>query len=182
MAAGSTENPRAAPRTSGPRRTVASFHRYPDAESTVDYLLDNEIPGDRVAIVASDLRLVEEVTGRVGYAAAAAHGAAGGAAIGTLFGFVAGVLNWIEPLVTGFTLGLYGFVLGAILGAAVGAVLHRLTGRDFASVGRLDAGRYDVMVDEGHAKRVVELLEPRSTGQPSRERSSNGEPPSPEGD
>ncbi|MDQ4130805.1 MAG: hypothetical protein M3133_07445, partial [Actinomycetota bacterium] len=178
MAEARAENPRAGPLAGGPRRTVASFHRYSEAESTVDYLLDHDVPGDRVAIVASDLRFVEEVTGRVGYAAAAANGAAGGAAIGTLFGLVAGVLNWIEPLVAGITLAIYGFVLGAILGAAVGAILHRLAGRDFASVGRLDAGRYDLMVDEGHATRVVELLERRSTGSPRRDPSPDGEPPS----
>lgn len=181
MAAARAENPGAAPRAGGPRRTVASFHRYADAESAVDYLLDHDVPGERVAIVASDLRFVEEVTGRVGYAGAAANGAVGGAAIGTLFGFVAGLLNWIEPLVAGITLGLYGFVLGAILGAAAGAFLHRLTRRDFASVGRLDAGRYDVMVDEGHAARVVELLERRSTARPREVRSSDGDPASPEG-
>lgn len=181
MATPTTEHPRGASRAGAPRRAVASFHRYPEAESTVDYLLDHEVPGDRVAIVASDLRFVEEVTGRMGYAAAAANGAAAGAAIGALFGFVAGLLNWIEPLVAGLTLGLYGLVLGAILGAGVGAVQHRLTGRDFASVGRLDAGRYDVMVDEGHATRVVELLERRSTDESREDRSSDREPDSPEG-
>lgn len=181
MAAGRTENPRGAPGAGGPRRTVASFPRYLDAESTVDYLLDHEVPGDRVAIVASDLRFVEEVTGRVGYAAAAANGAVGGAAIGALFGFVAGVLNWIEPLVAGLTLVLYGLVLGAVLGAGVSAVLHRLAGRDFASVGRLEAGGYDVMVDEGHATWVVDLLERGSTYRSHEDRSSDGNPASPGG-
>lgn len=177
MAAASTDHPQGAPRAGGPRRAVASFHRYPDAESTVDYLLDNDVPGDRVAIVASDLRFVEEVTGRTGYASAAADGAVGGAAIGALFGLVAGLLNWIEPLVAGLTLGLYGLVLGAILGAAVGAVRHRLNRRDFASVGRLDAGRYDLMVDEGHVTKVVELLERRSPGRSRGDGPSNGESP-----
>ncbi len=181
MAAAGTENPRGAPGAVGPRRTVASFPRYSDAESTVDYLLDHEVPVERVAIVASDLRFVEEVTGRLGYAAAAANGAVTGAAIGTVFGFVAGVLIWIEPLVAGLKLGLYGLVLGAILGAAVGAVLHRLTERDFASAGRLEAGGYDVMVDEGHATRVVDLLERRSTYRSSGDRFPEGEPPTPEG-
>ncbi|HEV2773542.1 MAG TPA: general stress protein, partial [Thermoleophilaceae bacterium] len=157
------------------------FHRYADAESAVDYLLDHEVPGERVEIVASDLRFVEAVTGRLGYAAAAADGAAGGAVIGALFGFVAGVFNWVEPIGAGLMLGLYGLVLGAILGAAVGAVLHRFTRRGFASVGRLDAGRYDVMVDEGHATRVVELLERRSTDRSHEARSSDAESPPSEG-
>ena len=181
MAAARMEHHHGGPRAGGPRRAVASFHPYPDAESTVDYLLDQGVPGDRVAIVASDLRFVEEVTGRAGYAGAAANGAAGGAAIGALFGLVAGLLNWIEPLVAGLTLALYGLVLGAILGAAFGAVLHRFSRRDFDSVGRLDAGRYDVMVDEGHATRVVELLERRSTDRSREARSSDAESPPSEG-
>ncbi|MDP8942645.1 MAG: glycine zipper family protein [Actinomycetota bacterium] len=173
----------AAPRANPAQRVVASFRRYADAERAVDYLLDRGIPADRVAIVASDLRLVERLTARLGYAGAATNGAVAGAVIGALFGFVAGIFDWIEPLVAGLALALYGLVLGGLAGAVAGAVLHAVwrPRRDFSSVGRLEARRYDVMVDETRATEAVEVLESRRDGPPRHGGfdSGDGRPPEP---
>ena len=50
--------------TRAARRVVASFRAYADAEAAVDRLSDRGFDVDRAAIVARDLSLVEEVTGR----------------------------------------------------------------------------------------------------------------------
>jgi hypothetical protein len=55
---------------------------------------------------------------------------------------------------------LSGVLLGVLFGAVWGTVAHLLTGgqRDFASVSRLEAANYNVVVDESHyadAMRIV---------------------------
>ncbi|OLZ65271.1 hypothetical protein AVW11_17295 [Streptomyces amritsarensis] len=47
---------------------------------------------ERVAIIGHDLRLVEQVTGRIDYGRAALHGAASGALPGVLIGWLFGPL------------------------------------------------------------------------------------------
>ena len=158
---GGRDRLRAAPRASGAQRAVGSFDRYGEAEKAVDYLSDRRFPVDRTTIVASDLRAVEQATGRVGYARATLDGGATGAVIGMLFGFVAGIFNWIDPIVSGLALGLYGLVFGAVTGVIAGLALHALTRgrRGFTSIGHVEASRYDVLVDEDWAHEAARLLE-----------------------
>jgi len=156
-----------APRTSadpltgaGPRTTIAVFGRYPEAEQAVDTLADRHFPVDRVSIVARDLEMVEQVTGRVTTARAASSSAATGALLGVVLGLVFGVFNWVDPVVSGLALGLWGLLAGAIAGAILGAVGHLATGgrRDFASVHGLRAGAYEVTVDAELAEDAQRVL------------------------
>ncbi|HTF60280.1 MAG TPA: general stress protein [Actinomycetes bacterium] len=143
-----------------PRRVVASYSSYRDAERAVDFLSDRRFPVQRVAIVGRDLQTLEQVTGRMGYGRAALNGAAQGALLGLLFGWLFGLFNWVDPVVTSLTLALYGLLWGAVVGALLGLLLHALTGgrRDFASVGGVRATRYDVMVDEEVADDASRIL------------------------
>jgi hypothetical protein len=52
-------------------------------------------------------------------------------------------------------------VVGAILGAALGAIMHGAMGgrRDFVSVSRTEAERYEVMADDEVAEEAERLLE-----------------------
>ncbi len=142
------------------RRTVASYQSYPEAVRAVDYLADREFPVERLTVMAKDLRYVEHVTGRVDYWKAAGQGAASGAVIGAALGFFFGLFNWIEPLVSGVVLALYGLVIGALIGALTGVVGHALSGgrRDFSSVPRLDAGRFEVIADPEVADEASAML------------------------
>lgn len=63
------------------RRTIASYTTYPEAERAVDHLSDPGFPVQRLAI-RQDVRLVEQMTGRMGLGGAALHGAASRAPIG----------------------------------------------------------------------------------------------------
>ena len=54
-----------------PRRAIASYDSYAEAQKAVDSLSDEGFPVERVSIVAEDLRFVEQVTGRRGYGQAA---------------------------------------------------------------------------------------------------------------
>jgi uncharacterized membrane protein len=147
-------------RTRSPRRTIATFDSYADAQRVVDHLSDGGFPVDRVTIVGRDLKFVERVVGRMTTGRAALNGALNGAMIGALLGLLAGLIFTIDPNPVLPLLVLYGIVSGAILGALLGAALHAMTGgqRDFASVSALDADRFDVQVDDDVADRAAELL------------------------
>ena len=143
-----------------PRRVVASYGSYEEAQRAVDYLSDERFPVERTSIVAEDLRFVEQVPGRRGYGRAALQGAGSGAVIGVLFGFFLGLFSLFDPVSSALVLALYGLVFGAILGAILGLISFSITGgqRDFSSVGGMEAGRYNVMADEEVAEEASRLL------------------------
>ncbi|WP_405626051.1 hypothetical protein OG933_07405 [Streptomyces sp. NBC_00016] len=142
------------------RRPVASYKTYREAERAVDHLSDHEFPVERVAIIGEDLRLVEQVTGRMDYGRAALHGAASGAPPGALIGWLFGLVNWLDPVVSALLLALYGLIFGAIVGALFGMLLHTLQGgrRDFVSIRSMQPSRYEVVVDEQVADEAVRLI------------------------
>lgn len=80
--------------------------------------------------------------------------------IGAFFGLLLGLLGLVDPLVSALVLMLYGLIFGAIVGAIIGLISHVLSGgrRDFSSVGGIEAGRYNVMVDEEAAEEASRLI------------------------
>lgn len=142
------------------RRAVASFKTYAEAVRAVDRLSDQHFPVERVAIVARDLKLVEQVTGRRGYLEAALQGLVSGALIGVLIGWLFGVFNWFEPITSAFWLAIDGLWFGALVGALLGLLLQGLSRgrRDFDSVSGLSADRYEVLVDDEVAAEAARLL------------------------
>jgi uncharacterized membrane protein len=143
------------------RRTVASFPDYAQAERAVDYLSDQDFPVERVAIVGRDLRLVEQVTGRMGYLEAAMRGLASGALAGLLIGWLFAIFDWFDPAIARGWLIIDGFWFGALVGLVTGVVAHALTRgrRDFASIQAMAADHYDVEVDETFAEEAERLLQ-----------------------
>jgi hypothetical protein len=145
------------------RSAIASFASYEDAQRAVDALADRRFPVDQVAIVARDLRFVEQITGRRSYGKAALDGAVAGAATGTLLGFFVGLWSLVAPFTSAIALASWGLVVGAIVGAVVGVIGYAVSSgrRDFHSVRALAAGRYDVVVAPPvvePARRVLEEL------------------------
>lgn len=147
-----------------PRSAIASYDSYAEAERTVDYLSDQKFPVDRVSIVGKDMRSVEQVTGRLGYLGAAFQGAMSGATAGIFVGFLLSLFSLANPLVSGLSLAFYGLVFGAIVGAVFGLMGHALSRgrRDFSSVNRVEASRYDVMAEEDVAPDAARLLSKQS--------------------
>jgi hypothetical protein len=117
-------------------KVVATYPNYREAEAAVDYLSDQDFPVEKVRIVGRGLRLVEQVTGRLGSKEAAQRGLVAGALVGALFGWIFGLFDWINPLISAALLALYGLIFGAIVGALFGWLAHLALGgqRDFASV------------------------------------------------
>ena len=158
-----------------PRRTVASFATYAEAERAVDHLSDENFPVERVSIVARDLKLVEQVTGRRGYLQAALQGLASGALIGFLIGWLFGIFNWFEPITSAFWLAIDGLWFGALVGALFGLLMQALSRgrRDFDSVAGLSADRYEVLVDDEVAAEAARLLAELGTPGPAARAAKN---------
>jgi hypothetical protein len=146
--------------TPGPKRVVASFDSYDQAEAAVDRLSDNRFPVERTQIVGRGLQYVEHVTGRMDHGRAALNGALSGAFVGLLIGWLFAVFNWADPLVASGWLIFDGLWFGAVVGAVFGLLQHALLRgrRDFASVHGMRAERYDVLVDEAVADDAARLL------------------------
>jgi hypothetical protein len=157
--AGVPTSPLAGANLPDPGRATVAVATYPDyasAQRAVDYLSDNRFPVEQTAIVGTDLRLVENVLGRLTTGRAALAGAASGAWFGLLIGLLFGLFSvsaWWRVL-------LAAVAIGALWGAAFGAIAHALTGgrRDFTSRSALQAGQYAVNVDAEYAEQARQLL------------------------
>jgi hypothetical protein len=142
---------------SGTTSTVGSYANYLEAQAAVDRLSDAGFPVEHVSIVGRDIRIVEDVTGRITKGKAALNGAGGGAWFGLLLGLLLGLFlpggAWIALILSAV-------VFGAIWGALFGFMGQWATRgqRDFASTQRLEAGRYDVLSDSVHAAEATRLL------------------------
>ncbi|WAP54060.1 general stress protein [Streptomyces sp. S465] len=140
------------------RPAVGSYPTYAGAQRAVDFLADNKFPVEHIAIIGTDLRMVETVLRRLTRGRAALAGAGTGAWFGLLIGllltvFAAGTHSVIALLVSGV-------VYGAIFGAIFGFVGHAMTGgqRDFASRSQIVASRYDVVADAEVAEEAKNML------------------------
>ncbi|SEG90673.1 hypothetical protein SAMN04489712_1275 [Thermomonospora echinospora] len=138
---------------------IATFTSYADAQQAVDRLSDLHFPVERTVIVGVDLRMVEQVLGRLTVLRAAGAGAASGAWFGLLIGlffaiFTPGRLSSVGVI-------LAGLVWGVVAGALFGAVSHALTGgrRDFVSRSSFVAATYEVRAEAEYAARAREMLE-----------------------
>jgi hypothetical protein len=131
---------------------VGSYDSYVQAQAAVDYLSDEKFPVENVTIIGTDLKQIEQVTGRLTTGRAIAAGAAGGAWWGLFVGLLLGIFStdgasWIGSVLTGLVIGL---VFGALFGwMGYAATRGR---RDFTSTSKILASRYDVMCNPAHAE------------------------------
>jgi hypothetical protein len=142
-----------APRTA--RRTIETDPSHREAERTFDWLSDQGFAVEHLAIVGTGLRYIEDVSGRLTTARSAAMGAAQGAMLGLLFGL------FFTHAADFFGVVLYGLVAGPFWGATWRALLHysQRGRRDFGSVARSVADRYEIQADHEVADEAVRLLE-----------------------
>ena len=139
------------------RQIAASYPTYVEAQNAVDQLADSSFPVEQTSIIGRDLRLVEQVTGRMTKLRAAVMGAATGAWIGLFIGLFLGIFT-IGPV--WFSLVVGGLILGAVWGGIFGFVAQWATGgrRDFSSASAIVAARYEVAVSNAYADRARQLL------------------------
>ena len=139
-------------------QSIGTYDTYVEAQRAVDFLSDQEFPVQHLNIIGSDLRMVENVLGRLTRGRAAAAGAASGA----WFGLFVGVLLSIfaDSGTNGFALALAALVYGAAFGAIFGFVGHAMSGgkRDFTSRSKVVSSRYEIVCTWAEADRAREVL------------------------
>ncbi len=144
------------PESGRARVTVGTYGDYASAQRAVDHLSDSKFPVEHTAIIGTDLRLVENVIGRITVGRAAFAGAGSGAWFGLFVGLLLGIFtnaNFVGVV-------LFGVGIGALWGATFGAIGQAVTGgrRDFTSRSSLQASEYAVVVDAEFADAARHLL------------------------
>ncbi|HLR94434.1 MAG TPA: general stress protein [Jiangellaceae bacterium] len=131
---------------------VGHYETYEQAQRAVDYLSDQEFPVEHLAIVGTDLRKVERVTGRLTWAKVAGSSVVTGLWLGLFVGLVLALFAGPAGGVLG-TIVLTA-VWGAIFMLILGLVGYALTGRnrDFTSQSAIIAAQYDVLCQHQHAE------------------------------
>lgn len=139
-------------------QVIGSYDTYADAQRAVDFLSDQAFPVQHVSIVGSDLKMVENVVGRLTRGRAALAGAGSGAWFGLLVGLLLGL--FARSGTSTVALLLSGLLYGTLFGAVFGFVGHALSGgrRDFTSRSKIVSSHYDVMCTWNEADRAREVL------------------------
>ena len=122
---------------------VASFATYPEAQRAVDALSDQGFPVQHLAIIGTDLRQVERITGRMSWGRAAMSGAMNGLWIGMFFGIIMSVAGSSGPRLNFWAC----VLLGVLWGIVFQLFSYALTRgrRDFTSISQVVASRYSII-------------------------------------
>lgn len=139
--------------------SLGVFDSYQQAQRVVDYLSDNAFEVRNVAIVGTDLKSVERVTGRLTRGKVAVAGASSGFWIGLFVGIAFAIFSAKSQIGFLITTPLLGAAFGLIWSQLGFTALTRGGTRDFASVSQLVATKYEVLVEHRFAERARELLE-----------------------
>ena len=137
-------------------QSLGVYDKYEQAQRAVDFLSDHEFPVENCMIVGTELKQVERVTGRLTTGRVAVGGLLSGIWMGLFIGLIfsffgtGGALPIIVATVA------FGALFGVIW-ALVGYAATRGQ-RDFSSVSRIVATRYEVLVEHKLAAQGRELL------------------------
>ena len=137
-------------------QSLGVYDKYEDAQRAVDFLSDREFPVENCMIVGTDLKQVERVTGRLTTGRVAVGGLLSGVWMGLFIGLVFSFFGTGNALAVILSTVVIGALFGVIW-ALVGYAATRGQ-RDFSSVSRIVATRYEVLVEHKHAAAGRELL------------------------
>lgn len=137
---------------------LATYNSYADAQRAVDYLSDKGFPVQHLAIVGTDLRSVERVTGRKDWGTVVNRGLSNGLSIGLLFGVMA--LIFYPPETNFYQLAAIAIGVGVAISVLFALLGHLMTRgrRDFTSVTQTIATRYEVLCEHKVVMKARELL------------------------
>ena len=136
--------------------SLGSFATYYEAQAVVDYLADRRFEVDTTQIIGTDLRMVEQITGRLTWPRALMSGVATGAWFGLFVGIV---IKFVDG--TGFLHApAFGLGWGVLFGLVFATVSYALTGgrRDFTSRSATVPSRFEVLVATSHSARAQSVL------------------------
>lgn len=137
--------------------SVAIYDEYTDAQHAVDYLADRQFPVANLAIVGTDLKSFEKVTGRMSWGRVLLAGFLNGIMWAGMFAVVMWMLNPSMSLVNALVIALVGF---GLFGMGMAAIQYRMRGRarDYTSLTGIVATHYEVLAESDFADRARHLL------------------------
>lgn len=141
---------------SGDQVSLGSYPTYAQAQNVVEALAGQQFEIETTEIIGSDLRMVEQVTGRLNWPRALV----GGIASGAWFGLFVGLLIDILTTVSFGRAMLLGLTWGVIFGGVYAAVGYGMMAgrRDFTSRSAIVPSRFEVLVAAAHSDRAHALL------------------------
>ena len=137
-------------------QSLGVYDKYEDAQKAVDFLSDHQFPVENCMIVGTELKQVERVTGRLTTGRVALGGLLSGVWMGLFIGLVFsffGTGSAVAVILSTVVIGALFGIVWALAGYA--ATRGR---RDFSSVSRIVATRYEVLVEHKLAAQGRELL------------------------
>jgi len=136
---------------------LGTYETYPEAQQIVDRLAHADFDVSQLAIIGSDLKTVERVTGKLTYGRAAA----GGAATGAWFGLFGGILLFLVSSTPNIGFALAAILIGAGFGMLFGVVTYTINRRrrDFTSTHQVIAASYQVIAPAEQIARAQQLLQ-----------------------
>ena len=138
--------------------SLGVYDTYAEAQKVVDHLSDNEFEVQQVAIVGTELKTVERVTGRVTRGKVAAAGAISGLWMGLFVGLAFSLFASGNALGFLISTPIFGAVFGLVWSQIGFTALTRGGTRDFSSVSQVVATKYEVLVEHRFFERAQQLL------------------------
>lgn len=137
--------------------SVGVYEKYEDAQKAVDFLADQKFPVENLAIVGTDLKLVERVTGRKNWRSVISQSILTGISTGLLVGIL---LALFSPQGQFWSMLLVALAIAIVLNVIFGAVIYAMSGgrRDFNSVRTTIPSKYEILCEHKHVAHARELL------------------------
>ena len=137
-------------------QSLGVYADYEQAQRAVDFLSDHEFAVENCMIVGTELKQIERVTGRL----TTGRVALGGLLSGIWMGLFIGLIFSLFDSGSGIAVILSTMAVGALFGVIWALAGYAATRghRDFSSVSRIVATRYEVLVEHKLAAQGRELL------------------------
>lgn len=138
-------------------QSVGVYGSYAEAQKAVDFLADHKFAVENIAIVGTDLRSVERVTGRKNWGTVLMAGVQSGLSTGLM---VALLLWFVQPGSNPVALLPMALLIGITIGVAFAALGYSMQRgkRDFNSVTQTLASKYEVLCEHKVAGQARDLL------------------------
>lgn len=138
-------------------QSVGVYDSYPQAQAAVDFLADAKFAVQNLAIVGTDLKSVERVTGRRNWGTVLVTGLQSGVSTGLM---VALILWFLQPSTNPLALLPGALLIGILIGMAFAAIGYAASRgkRDFNSISQTVANKYEVLCEHKVAGQAREIL------------------------
>lgn len=137
--------------------SLGVYDKYEDAQKAVDHLADQKFPVENLAIVGTELKLVERVTGRKNWRSVITSSILTGISTGLIVGLLLALFSAREQF--GAIL-LVALAIGIVLNVVFGGLAYAMSGgrRDFNSIRSTVPSKYEILCEHKFVAEAREKL------------------------